>query len=113
SWIHQAVETSVGILHFDEEIILPLCFLKQVAPAIAAFRDAEIIERPYAWKSVSGKDQVMNQRGAIDGVLTIIPGIMMPSRDVKWTRIHKGEQAGVDILQLGRCRLVAGELRRH
>ena len=48
--IDKEVESAVGVLQFGDEVRFPFGFLHHVADAVAAFGDAQIVERGDAWQ---------------------------------------------------------------
>ena len=84
SWVHQKVKSAIGILHLSEKIRLPFRFLKNVAFSVIALRNAEIVEVADTGEKVSSKDEVMNEGGAVDGVLAVVARIMMTAAHINF-----------------------------
>jgi hypothetical protein len=99
--IDEEVEAAIGVLHLAEEIGFPLGLFEQVAPAVAAFRDSKVIQRACAGQCVGGEDEVVNELGAIDGVLGIIAGVVVAARDVNGTLVDVGIELGGGIFEAG------------
>jgi len=70
--IDRIVKCAVSVLHFDEKIGFPFCFLEQIADAVAAFGDAEIIECADARKGICGEDEGVDKLGTIVGDAVVI-----------------------------------------
>src|SRR4051812_35039197 len=90
--VNEEVETAIRILHFGKEVGLPFGLLQDIANVIATFRDAEIIESGDTGEGIYGENKVMNETGAVDGVLAVITGVVVAAGHVERARPHKGEE---------------------
>src|SRR5262249_50732570 len=96
--INQKVEAAVIVLHLREEIRFPLCLLQNIALAVAALGQAEIVEIADAGKIVGGEDEQVNEVRAVLGVFAVIARIVVAVADIDGTWIHEGIKAGGNIL---------------
>ena len=92
--IDQKVKTPVGVLQLRQKVRLPFRLFQQIALAIPAFRDAQIVQLPHPAERVHRENQIMNQRRAVDRVLAVIPGVMMAAGDIDWPFVHEWIELG-------------------
>src|SRR5882724_9120743 len=81
--IDEEIKSSVGILKFCQEIRFPFSFLHYVTDAVAAFRNAQVIERSDSGKRIHSEHHIMNETGAIDCVLAVITRIMVAASGIE------------------------------
>src|SRR5262249_8381434 len=96
--IDEEIETAVTVLELGEEIGFPLGLLHNVAEAVAAFGDAEIVERGHAGKRINCEHDVMNKAGAVDRVFAVVAGVMMAAAGIDGALPYerKALRVGVD-----------------
>ena len=90
--IDEEVESAVGVLHLREEVRFPFRFLHDVADAVAALGDAEIVQRGDARQRIHREHEVVDQAGAVGRVFAVIARVMMAAGDVDRARVHEREQ---------------------
>ena len=100
--INQKIKTTIRILHFGEEICFPFRFLQDVALTVPAFGQTQIIQIADAREHISGKNEEVNERSAIDRVFAIIAGIVVAAAQIDGSLVDEGIKTGSDILQLRR-----------
>jgi len=88
--IDDEVETAVRVLQFGDVIGLVFAFLHDVADAVAALGDAEIVEGACAGNGVGREHQVMREHGDVGRVLAVIAGIVMAAGDVDRALVDEG-----------------------
>ncbi len=71
------------VLHPGQKVGFPVCDLKQVADAVPALGNSQIVELPHFGKRVGGEQQVMDELSRVDRVLAVVTGVMVPTPDVK------------------------------
>ena len=97
--VNQEIESAIIILQFSQEIGLPFDFLHDVALAVAAFGQAEIIQVRYAGENVGGEHEMMDKERAVDCVFAVITGIVMPAGNFDFPAPHKGIEAGGGVFE--------------
>ncbi len=90
-WIDEEKETAIGILQFGQEICFPFGFLHQIADAITALGNSQIVQRSYSGQGIHRKHQVVNQAGAVNRVLAVIARIMMPAGGINRSLLYEWE----------------------
>ena len=80
--IDEEEKPAVVVLHLHQEIRLPLRHLDDVADAVAALGNAEVVEFGHAGERVCGEDQVVDEARGIDRVFAVIAGVVVPAAHV-------------------------------
>ena len=92
--VHEEKESAVIILKFSEIVGFLFRFLQQVAFAVTAFGNSQIIQISSTGKIVRCKRQMVNQLCRIDRVFAVIPGIMVATGNINGTRAQDRVKLG-------------------
>ena len=92
--VHEEKESAVIILKFSEIVGFLFRFLQQIAFAVTAFGNSQIIQISSTGKIVRCKRQVVNQLRRIDRVFAVIPCIMVATGNINGTRAQDRVKLG-------------------
>ena len=100
--IDEEVKPAIGVLHLCQEVGFPFGFLHDVADAVAAFRNAEVIERGDAGDRIHREHHLMDEHGAVNRVFAVVARVMVTAGDVEAAFVDKWEPLGGFTGQTGR-----------
>src|ERR1041385_710909 len=80
--VGEEIESAIAVLNLRQIIRFPFGLLKHITDTITALRDAKIVEGGNTAKRIDGKDEVVNQTGAVNRIFAVVAGIVMSAGSI-------------------------------
>ena len=100
--VNDEVEAAVGVLEFGDVVGLLFRLLQNIADAVAALGQAEIIEGVGAGNGVGGEHEHVREGGAVYGVFAVVTGVVVAAGDIDHAFVDERIELGRLAVELGR-----------